>query len=156
MVLPELAGLTPDKLASAPPRELKTVDEQITKVLKDINEELTALGDSNFAVAAHIRKDSFGGGEPAQRLSVHYTKAHAVTVDMLDDLKKDLRGFRDAVRAARNLIREKDEEAQAELTLLLDRTNDFDMGSSGYRDGQQEHADTVPTNEMPTVEGDEA
>lgn len=153
-MLPELAGLTQEKLDQATPRELDVVDAQITKVLHSIHDELKTLEASNFPVAGHIAKGSFGGTPRAAALALHHTRAHAVTVEMLTDLRSDLRNFRDAIREARKGIQTADEGAEADLKRVLARTETIDMGATGYDRGTVEHAHDKPTADVP--DGDES
>lgn len=153
MVLPELAGLSPQKLGAAPPSELDVVEAQITTVLTTIHDQLVELDGTNFPVAGHIAKGSFGGTSRAANLALHHTRAHAVTVDMLKDLRSDLKGFRDAIREARRDLTTADEAAETDLKLALGRTESIDMGATGYDQGKQEHADEQPTSGVP--DGDE-
>lgn len=139
MVLLDLAGFTSADLASAGPRELKVVESEITKVIKVLNEELRNLNDVDFPVRGHISGRAFGGGPPSTLLADHHERAHRVVVDTLVDLRKDLRDFRTAVREARDLIRDKDEEAVGEIQLVLAKTESIDLGANAYRDAQVEH-----------------
>lgn len=139
MVLLDLAGFTAADLSAAAPRELKVVESEITKVIKVLNEELRNLKDIDFPVRGHISGRAFGGGPPAPLLAEHHERAHRVVVDTLVDLRKDLRDFRTAVREARDLIHDKDEEAVGEIQLVLARTERIDLGANAYVNAQVVH-----------------
>lgn len=138
-MLPELAGFTPASLAAAPPKELQVVDEEISKVIRVLNDEITALADNEFPVKGHVAHHSFGGGSRSPMLAAHHKRAHGVVVDTLVDLRKDLSDFRDAVRDARRLIRDKDEEAEVDIRLVLARTENLDLGTEAYTQAQRDH-----------------
>ncbi|WP_182377552.1 hypothetical protein [Nocardioides sp. WS12] len=146
MALLDLAGFTQADLASAGPRELRVVESEITKVIKVLNEELSNLKEVDFPVKGHISGRAFGGGPPSPLLADHHERAHRVVVDTLVDLRKDLRDFRTAVREARDLIRNKDEEAVGEIQLVLAKTESIDLGANAYLNAQVEHQNDGGTN----------
>lgn len=145
-MLPELAGFTPAALAAAPRQELEVVEDEITKVIKVLNDEITALAENEFPVKGHIAHRSFGGGARSPLLADHHARAHGVVVDTLVDLRKDLRDFREAVRDARRLIREKDEEAEVDIRMVLVRTENLDLGTDAYTQAQQDHRNDTGGN----------
>lgn len=145
-MIPELAGFTPAALASAPPRELEVVEDEITKVIKVLNDEISALEENEFPVKGHIAHHSFGGGSRSPLLAEHHARAHGVVVDTLGDLRKDLRDFREAVRDARRLLRDKDEEAEVDIKLVLARTEGLDLGTDAYTQAQYDHRDDTGGN----------
>lgn len=138
-MLPELAGFTPASLAAAPPKELEIVDEEISRVIKVLNDEITALEENEFPVKGHVAHHSFGGGSRSPMLAAHHKRAHGVVVDTLVDLRKDLSDFREAVRDARRLIRDKDEQAEVDIRLVLARTENLDLGTDAYTQAQRDH-----------------
>lgn len=151
-MLPGLAGYTPVDLASSSPTGLALVEDKITEVLKILNIELERLHEVDFPVKGHISKASFGGGDRSPILALHHARAHGVVVTTLKDLRRDLRQFRDAIREARTLLDERDREAQSELLLVLQRTNDLDLGQNALPDAQVQHRNDVATDTPTTTE----
>jgi len=145
-VLPELAGITPTQLASAPPKELEIVDTEITKVIKALDDEITELDEVEFPVKGHIARHSLGGGELSPLLANHHARAHNVTIDTLVDLRKDLNDFRDAIRETRTLLGKKDEESATEARRILTGTEDLDLGALAYQNAQGKHANDTATD----------
>jgi hypothetical protein len=71
-----------------------------------------------------------------------------VVVDTLRGLIKDLEAFELAVIDAKDMIGKTDEEAEADLLVLVDRTESLDLGQQGARDAQNDNVD-VGTDDQP-------
>lgn len=151
-MLPGLAGYTPVDLASSSPDELALVEDKINKVLETLRIELLKLDEIDFPAKGHISKASFGGGDRSPVLALHHARAHGVVVTTLKDLRRDLREFRDSIREARSLLAESDQEAQGEVLLLLQRTNDLDLGQNVLPQAQVQHRNDVATDTPTTTE----
>lgn len=146
-MIPELAGYTPAALAKASPKGLALVEERITAVINTIKVQMDVLDEVDFPVEGHIAKGSFGsGGQPAT-LALHHARAHGVVGSTLKDLRSDLVKFRTAIREARNLIAERDEQARADVATILQRTEDLDLGTQARPEAQVRHANDVATDE---------
>jgi hypothetical protein len=153
MVLPELAGLSPALLAAAGPKGLALAEAEITDVISTITTQLEDLEASEFPVKGHIAKNSFGGGDLSPLLARHHARAHAVVVETLGEVKGDLESFRTSIREARDLLRLKDEEAAADVRVILGRTEGIDMGRWAYADAQVNNRNAAPTD-APVSDGD--
>jgi hypothetical protein len=151
MLLHELAGLSPVKLAGAGPKGLDLVEAEITAVIKTITDQLGKLEESEFPVKGHIGKSSFGGGDLSPYLAGHHTRAHAVVVDTLSKVKGDLETFRSSIHEARDLVRAKDEEAEADVKVILGQTESIDLGKWAYENAQVNNRDVAPTDAPPEV-----
>ncbi len=145
-MLPELAGYSPVELASSSPQGLELVEEKITSTIKTLSSEIDLLNEADFPAKGHIAKASFGGGDRSPTLALHHARAHGVVVTTLTDLRRDLREFREAIRAARALIRKKDDEAESEVLLVLQRTRDLDLGQNVLPTAQVQHRNDVATD----------
>lgn len=146
-MIPELAGYTPAVLADASPKGLALVEERITTVIGTINDELDTLDEVDFSTKGHIAKGSFGSGGHPATLALHHARAHGVVTTTLKDLRSDLVQFRDAIREARNLLKQKDEQAEADVAVILQRTEDLDLGTQARPEAQVQHANDVATDE---------
>ncbi len=142
MVLPGLVGIKPIDLATASPAGLELVEDQITLVITTLNDEIEALQAVDFPTNGHIAERSFGRGERSPLLALHHARAHGVVVDTLRDLRRDLRDFRGAVQEARTLLRDTDQQAEADAVLVLQRTESLDLGATAYDDAQVNHVNT--------------
>lgn len=151
MVLPELAGFTPIKLASQSPQGLALVDEEISLVITTLETEIETLKQNKFEVDAHIATRAFGKADRSPLLVQHHSRAHGVVTDTLAALLLDLTEFQAAVRDAQKLVGETDAASKADLTLILNQTESIDMGQYAYDQAQNNHVDTPPTDE-PNVE----
>ncbi|MFC5727623.1 MULTISPECIES: hypothetical protein [Nocardioides] len=145
MVIPELAGFTPVQLASAGQKGLAVAEREITKVIATITSQLEELDDSDFPVKGHIGRSSFGGGDLSPLVAGHHARAHAVVVDTLSEVKSDLESFRESIRDARDLLQVKDQEAEADVKVILGQTEGIDMGKWAYQDAQVNNRDVTPT-----------
>lgn len=153
MVLRELDGITPAQLASAGSKGLALAEDEITKVITTITDQLEELDDSDFPVKGHIGRSSFGSGDLSPLVAGHHAKAHAVVVETLAEVKADLESFRTSIREARDLLRVKDQEAEADVKVILGQTEGIDMGKWAYQDAQVNNRNAVPTDtptEAPT------
>lgn len=134
---------------------LELVEDAITGVLKVLSQQATVIKDLDFATTAHIAKGSFGGGLEAVNLAGDHTKAHAVIVTTLTDMITDLEQFQTAVIAARTLVRDADDDADAQIRTVLASTEQLDLGERAQADAQVEHRSDQPTDEPPaTGKGD--
>lgn len=147
-----IGDLKPD---GTPAQGLDLVEEQIQLVLTALDEGITDLETNKFPVDGFIRATSFGMGTEAARLSYHHTRAHGVVVDTLKGMKADLEKFHASVLDAKALVTRTDEQAQADLTQIVARTGNIDLGQQGHVDAQHDHTGDVPTNETPTGTTDE-
>ncbi|MEV4999544.1 hypothetical protein [Nocardioides sp. LML1-1-1.1] len=146
-MIPELAGYTPAALATASPKGLALVEERISAVIKTIDYQMDVLDEVDFPVKGHIGKQSFGGGGHPALLALHHARAHGVVTTTLKDLRSDLVKFRTAIREARTLLKDKDEQARADVATILQRTEDLDLGTQARPEAQVQHANDVATDE---------
>ena len=160
MFIPELAGYTPTDLATASPEGLALVEERITQVIADLEDQLTELAKVDFPTQGHIAKTSFGGGDRSPLLALHHARAHNVVTTTLDQLKKDLEGFKLAIGEAANLLRETDGAAHDDARAILKATEEnLDLGDLHYQEAQVEHRNDVATatpEENGTTDGEDA
>ncbi len=146
-MIPELAGYTPAALAAAAPKGLALVEQNISAVIKTIEEQEEVLNKVQFPVKGHIAKGSFGGAGPSAVLAQHHARAHGVVSTTLKDLREDLVKFRDAIHAAQKLLKDTDEQAAADALVLLQGTEDIDLGTQARPEAQVQHANDVATDE---------
>jgi hypothetical protein len=92
------------------PQGLDLAVEAIDSVIKRIEDELAVLEPTKFASDGTIQKASFGGGDAAPNLALHYSRAHEVIAKTLLGVKEDLVTFQDACRNAKNEIVATDED----------------------------------------------
>lgn len=147
MVLPELAGVSPLDLATVSPSGLALVEDKINLVITTLNDEIDLLHEVDFPTNGHIAKGSFGGGERSPLLALHHARAHGVVVTTLSDLRRDLVDFRSAIREAKQLIRDTDEQAESDVLRILQRTNDLDLGQNALPEAQQQHRNDTATDQ---------
>ncbi|MBM9459740.1 hypothetical protein JK386_07475 [Nocardioides sp. zg-536] len=146
-MLPELAGLSPKTMAKESPKGLELAEDEITKVIKELQEQIKALEENRFEVDAHIAKSSLGQADLSPALARHHARAHGVVTDTLSALLLDLQKFQTAVREARGLIGSTDAAAEQDLKLILAGTEDLDLGRYAYDRAQRDHVHTPATDE---------
>lgn len=110
---------------------LDIVEEEVDKTIAAITVELEAIRGNGFAVDGFIAAGSFGQGKEASDLAKEHTRAHGVIVQSLTETIADLETFREAIREARRLVRESDEDAQARIQTVLARTESLNLGWNG-------------------------
>ena len=131
---------------------LALVDSEIDEVLEILKQELKEIEGNNFAVAAHIRKPSFGQGSEAVTLGTDHDEAHAVVVQGLTDLIDDLTLFHKSVKEASGLLYDADDDARTRITTTLNRTTDLDFGVNRPVDRNQfEEPGSTSTSGGPTA-----
>ncbi|KAB2809414.1 hypothetical protein ACIRN4_24080 [Pimelobacter simplex] len=140
------------KTDGAPAQGLDLVVEQIKGVLTALDQGITDLEANKFPVDGFIRSASFGMGEEASRIAYHHTRAHGVVVDTLKGMKSDLEKFHASVLDAQALVTRTDEQAQADLTRIVARTENIDLGQQGHVDAQNDHTGDVPSDEPPAAD----
>jgi hypothetical protein len=118
---------------------IEIVEDEIKDVLTTLRTELETLETSTFPSEGHIRQVSFGVGAESDDIAYHHGRAHSVVVDTLRGLIKDLEAFELAVIDAKGMIGKSDEEAEADLLVLVDRTESLDLGQQGARDAQHDN-----------------
>jgi hypothetical protein len=135
-------------------RGLELADQTIESVIKVIEEEQAKLDPAEFENRGHISSVSYGGGERAPALALHYTRAHAVTTDTLRGVREDLRTFQQACRDARKLIAGTDEDAADRLQVTQVAVDGLvvgswsDRGEQSNEQAQEDHDyDTIPDHE---------
>jgi len=144
-----IGDLKPD---GAPAQGLDLVVEQIQGVLTALDQGITDLENNKFPVDGFIRAASFGMGDDASRIAYHHTRAHGVVVDTLKGMKSDLEKFHASVLDAQELVTRTDEQAQVDLTRIVARTENIDLGQQGHVDAQNDHTDDVPSDQAPTTD----
>lgn len=154
-MLPELAGYSPAQLAASSPTGLALVEEKISSVITRLNDEIDKLKEVDFPTNGHIAKRSFGGGDRSMDLAVHHARAHGVVVTTLTDLRRDLREFREAIREAKLLLAKRDDEAESEVLLVLQRTQSIDLGHNALPEAQVQHRNDVATDTPVTTTEEE-
>lgn len=131
---------------------LDIVEEEVDKTITAISVELEAIRGNGFAVDGFIAAGSFGQGKEASDLAREHTRAHGVIVQSLTETITDLESFREAIREARRLVRESDEDAQARLQTVLARTESLDLGWNGTDPLPTE--DPAPVVDVPATDAD--
>lgn len=136
---------------SAEAEGLALADETIESVIKVIHDEEDKLSPAEFENSGHISSGSFGGGDRAPSLALHYSRAHEVTADTLKGVRKDLRAFQDACRDARKVIAGADQGAADQLQVTQVAVDSLtagswsDWGERSHEQAQQDHDyDTLP------------
>ncbi|WP_436700002.1 hypothetical protein [Nocardioides sp. BYT-33-1] len=125
----------PAFLAGLKDLELRIIEAQVESVYKTLDEQITAIQDLKFTGQAAIPAGSFGQGIESNRLAQEHARAHGVIVDSLVELREDLGVFQAAILAAKGVITEADEQAEADLRLALNRTVGLDLGTDNDEDG---------------------
>lgn len=110
-------------LADAPVGGIALVEREVDEVLGLLDEQLRTLREADFEAKAHIARLSFGGGEEAVDLAGHHDRAHRVVVAHLGELVDELTDFRAAIEEAKRLTLQADEDAEARIRVLIDRTD---------------------------------
>lgn len=129
---------------------LDVVEHEIDEVLTTLRSELTALQKNNFEVEAFIPGKSFGAGSEAATIAQHHARAHGVVVDTLKEMITDLETFRVSIVHAKGLIGEADAQAQADLSVIMARAENLDLGHQGHEDAQVNHVNDTASNDRPT------
>lgn len=126
--------------AAAPsgPEGLDLAEEAINDVINRIDEQQERLLPVNFAFAALISDASFGAGESAPNLSLHYGRAHEVTYKTLRGIKEDLLSFQQACRDAKNEIIAADDETAGRMRATQSAVDVLEDGSRSRR-GERDH-----------------
>lgn len=141
---------------SAEAEGLALADETIEAVIKVIQDEEDKLNPTEFENSGHISSGSFGGGDRAPTLALHYALAHEVTADTLKGVRKDLRAFQDACREARKVIAGADQDAADRLHVSQVAVESLTTGSwsnwgeRSHEQAQQDHGYDSPPDEQET------
>ncbi|MCR1782194.1 hypothetical protein KVF89_06590 [Nocardioides carbamazepini] len=116
--------------------ELLIIEAQVASVYKTLDEQIEAIKGLKFTGDGAIPAGSFGQGIESTRLANEHTRAHGVIVDSLVEMREDLGVFQSAILAAKGVITEADEQAEADLRLALNRTVGLDLGTDSDEDGE--------------------
>ncbi len=111
--------------------EINMVEDQIDAVVKQIEGELDQLWPYALAFGGSVSDLSWGGGESAPNLRLHYSKAHEVTWKTLMGVKQDLLDFQEACRLAKQEIVDADQSAGAQLASVTSAVEVLNTGNGG-------------------------
>jgi hypothetical protein len=139
-------------------QELELVVEKIDMVIDLIEVEQAELQPVTFAFGASIADGSFGRADSSSHLSHHYNRAHEVTWKTLRGVKEDLVAFREACRAARDAIREADDQVADQMRTITSALGIVEAGGRGQRShnahqAAQQNQDVTPPPEPATDSG---
>ena len=150
----ELDSFEAAPLAAAAPGGLIVAADKVAGVIEMLQNQIESLEQSTFPTQGAVAPGAFGQADRSPVLDQLHTAAHGAVMATVTDLLEDLLGFQQAVREATDLVQRKDEDTAVELTAILRRTEDLDMGnlvhvdpddySGGHPGSTPSSADAVP------------
>ena len=151
----ELDSFEAAPLAAAAPGGLSIAADKVASVIDMLQQQIESLENSTFPIRGTVAPGAFGQADRSPVLDQLHTVAHGAVMATVTDLLEDLLGFQQAVREATALVQRKDEDTAVELTAILRRTEDLDMGNVVHVD-PDDHPGTSPGSSPVTAPGSAA
>jgi hypothetical protein len=107
---------------------LYVLETEVQAVYSILEEQITTLQGMTFTDKGAAPTGAYGQGQEASDLAKEHWRAHGVIVDSLVEMRDDLGSFQSAILAAKAVIGETDEQAEADLQKALARTQGLDLG----------------------------
>ena len=107
---------------------LQVLESEVQSVYKVLDEQITSLQGLTFTEQGAAPAGSYGQGHESTIIAKEHWRAHGVIVDSLIEMRDDLGAFQDAILAAKAVIGETDDQAEADLQTALARTQGLDLG----------------------------
>jgi hypothetical protein len=107
---------------------LYVLETEVQAVYDILDEQITSLQSLTFTEEGAVPTGAYGQGSESYDLAKEHKRAHGVIVDSLVEMRDDLGAFQSAILAAKAVIGDTDDQAEADLQKALARTQGLDLG----------------------------